>query len=195
MNDSSDASGPPSISTASSETYAAQSGIDLLFERSQEKSSWEPARPPQVLGELLDSRHMLPLLFPSDPRMLAALPGRLPFSDEKPPLSAQLPADSRSASRASSGSRGSMPWRLRNRKLREVGVKTLQWVDGIHSAARWARLAEHADDEQQPPSYASDTLEEGLTLETHITPLTRKPSGRSKGRPSQGGETTPVERP
>jgi hypothetical protein len=48
------------------------------------------------------------------------------------------------------------------------------------------------DDEMQ-----NAELEEGvLTVETHITPLTRKPSGRSKGRPSQGAEAeeiTPVE--
>ena len=50
---------------ASSETFAAQHSIDNLFDRSHSQSEWEPAKAPQVLGELLDSRHMLPLFLPS----------------------------------------------------------------------------------------------------------------------------------
>ncbi|KAJ7125663.1 hypothetical protein C8R43DRAFT_1029854 [Mycena crocata] len=188
----------PSIaSIASSEGSAAQHGIDMLFERAQEKSSWEPAKPPQVLGELLDSRHMLPLSFPSDPRMLSALPGKLIFPDDKH-YNAHSTPDSRSSSRASEGTRGAMPWRSRNRTLREVGIGTLQWVDGVRSAARWGRLTNPDEDETR--SYSPDNSESSnggeLTVNTHITPLTRKPSGRSKGRPSQGGEAeeiTPVD--
>ncbi|KAJ6621651.1 DIL domain-containing protein [Mycena sp. CBHHK59/15] len=185
----------PSI--ASSES-SAQHGIDMLFERAQEKSSWEPVKPPQVLGELLDSRHMLPLSFPSDPRMLSALPGKLIFPDDRQPNAPATP-DSRSASRASEGSRGAMPWRSRNRTLREVGIGTLQWVDGVRSAARWRHWA-NADDEEMR-SYTPDNSDPNdgeLAVNTHITPLTRKPSGRSKGRPSQGGEAeeiTPVDHP
>ncbi|KAJ7932480.1 DIL domain-containing protein [Mycena leptocephala] len=187
-------SGPTSTtpSIASSEGSAGQHGIDMLFEKTQEKSSWEPVKPPQVLGELLDSRHMLPLAFPSDPRMLSALPGKLILPDDKPPHTPLPTSNSRSSSRASAGSRGAMPWRSRDRTLRQVGVGTLQWVDGVRSAARWTRLTNPDDDEMQ-----NAELEEGaLTVETHITPLTRKPSGRSKGRPSQGAEAeeiTPVE--
>jgi hypothetical protein len=168
----------------------------MLFERALEKSSWEPVKPPQVLGELLDSRHMLPLSFPSDPRMLSALPGRLIFPDDRHSNAHSTP-DSRSSSRASEGSRGAMPWRSRDRTLRQVGIGTLQWVDGVRSAARWGRLTNPDEDELR--SFTPDNAEvQELTVETHITPLTRKPSGRSKGRPSQGGEAeeiTPVERP
>ncbi|KAJ7706266.1 DIL domain-containing protein [Mycena rosella] len=187
--------GQTTPSIASSEGSAAQHGIDMLFERAQEKSSWEPAKPPQVLGELLDSRHMLPLTFPSDPRMLSALPGKLIFPDDKHANAHSMP-DSRSSSRASEGNRGAMPWRSRDRTLRQVGIGTLQWVDGVRSAARWGRLVN--PDEEEMRSYSPDPAEgQDLTVDTHITPLTRKPSGR-KGRPSQGGEveeTTPVERP
>ncbi|KAJ6509454.1 DIL domain-containing protein [Mycena vitilis] len=187
--------GPASTpSIASSDGSAGQQGIDMLFEKTQEKSSWEPVKPPQVLGELLDSRHMLPLVFPSDPRMLSALPGKLIFPDDKPPHTPLPTPDSRSSSRASEGSRGAMPWRSRDRTLRQVGVGTLQWVDGIRSAARWGRVMPPDEDDVE-----DGELEEGeLTVDTHITPLTRKPSGRTKGRPSQGGEaeeTTPVDRP
>ncbi|KAJ7071109.1 DIL domain-containing protein [Mycena amicta] len=174
----------PSI--ASSESSMGQHGIDLLFERTQEKAAWEPVKPPQVLGELLDSRHMLPLAFPSDPRMLSALPVLI---DDKP-TNALLTPDSRSSSRASEGP-GNMQWRSRDRTLREVEVGTLQWVDGIRSAARWRRVVNPAEEEE----FGDGVESESLKVDTHITPLTRKPSGRSKGRPSQGGdaETTPVE--
>ncbi|KAJ7630857.1 DIL domain-containing protein [Roridomyces roridus] len=172
----------PSIT--SSEGSLGQHGIDMLFERTQEKSSWEPVKPPQVLGELLDSRHMLPLVFPSDPRMLSALPGKLVLPDDKPPITPM----SRSSSRASQASHGAMSWRTRDRTLREVGPGTLQWVDGVRSAARWGRMANPEFEEEAEEEEANE-----LTVDTHITPLTRKRSTRHKGRPSQGGEVEPEE--
>ncbi|KAF7339536.1 hypothetical protein MSAN_02168100 [Mycena sanguinolenta] len=182
-------SATPSI--ASSES-AGQHGIDLLFEKTQDKSIWEPVKPPQVLGELLDSRHMLPLVFPSDPRMLSALPAKLIFPEDKPPRTPVPTSDSRSSSRASGESRGAMRWRSRDRALREMGAGALQWVDGVRSAARWGRPMNPDTDVED------DEMENGAPedLTVNITPLTRKPSGRSKGRPSLGGEAeeiTPVD--
>ncbi|KAJ6519737.1 DIL domain-containing protein [Mycena sanguinolenta] len=194
--DSQSISRPASSATSSiaSSESAGQHGIDMLFEKTQDKSTWEPVRPPQVLGELLDSRHMLPLVFPSDPRMLSALPGKLIFPDDKPPRTPVPTSDSRSSSRASGESQGAMRWRSRDRALREMGVGALQWVDGIRSAARWGRLMNPDTDVED------DEMENGVPKEgeltVKITPLTRKPSGRSKGRPSQGGEAeeiTPVD--
>jgi hypothetical protein len=129
--------------------------------------------------------------------MLSALPRKIPLSDDgnNEHHQNELTGDSRSVSRSSLESRGAMPWRSRNRKLREVGIGTLQWVDGIRSR-RWGRPVEPDDeenDEGHPPRYISDPDEEHK-IDTHITPLTRKPSGRSKGRSSLGGgEITPVE--
>jgi hypothetical protein len=164
----------------------------MLFDRMQEKSAWEPAKAPQVLGELLDSRYMLPLLLPSDPRMLAASPGKPPAPDAKEKRkSAQLAAEGRSASRASAGCRGSMAWRSKSRKIREIGVDTLQFVDGIRSASRWGMAVEAYDNDSEH-DVPKSTSDEGHcnygsdTIVNHITPLTRKPSGRSKGRPSLG---------
>lgn len=175
----------------------------MLFERTQEKSAWEPAKPPQVLGELLDSRYMLPLLFPSDPRMLSALPGKTTAMEEAQRErrgSVQLNVETRSVSRASFGSRGAMAWRSRNRRLREVNIGTLQWVDGVRSAARWGRPVEPDEDdkyERKPSPYSSDdpqSYDDELRIDiaSRVAPLTRKPSGKSKGRASLGGETTPV---
>lgn len=181
----------PSISTSSSETSGAHN-IDVLFSNPREMLAWEPTKPPPALGELLDSRYMLPLLFPSDPRMLAALPGKPVHKNGQDQVSLHTPSER--------NREHGIAWRSRNRKIREVGVGTLQWVDGVRSDARWARPAEldEEDEDELPPSYASDDPntdhETELKINTHVTPLTRKPSGRSKGRRSLGGETTPVER-
>lgn len=179
----------PSVSTNSSDT-SDQNNIDILFGTPRETLSWEPTKPPPALGELLDSRYMLPLLFPSDPRMLAALPPKLLLSeDEKKEQRDTQPISGRHTTL----------WRSRNRKLREVGVDALQWVDGIRSAARWARPISFEDEEdQQPHGNAHDdpNFDEDfdLRINTHITPLTRKPSGR-KGRHSVGADDpTPVDR-
>jgi len=201
-NDSPDPSATLSPPTQSPAQSAAQRGIDMLFERTQEKSTWEPSKPPEVLGELLDSRYMLPLLFPSDPRMLSARPGKLPMNagDPRDKRQSVQVAESRSASRASAGSRGTMAWRSRNRKLREVGVETLQWVDGVRSAARWGRpIALDEDEDKKSVSYGSEDLnfyKDELKVDTNLprnTPLTRKPSVRSK-KQSGGGEITPIDR-
>jgi hypothetical protein len=200
VNGSPNVSGSPSVSTKSSVVSTAQRGIDMLFEN-QDKSAWEPEKPPEVLGELLDSRYMLPLLFPSDPRMLCALPGKPPVNEEGPyekRRSVQLPAESLSASRASGTSRGTMAWRSRNRKLREVGVEAFRWVDGVRSASRWSRPVElDEEDDDNQVSHSSDDLNfyKELRVDTNLprsTPLTRKPSGRSKKQ--SGGDITPIDR-
>lgn len=179
------------------EVVAAQRNIDALFDRGQEKSAWEPAKAPDALGELLDSRQMLPLLLPSNPRYLAAIPGRPSTTEEEKRRS--LPTDDirRSASRASFGSSGSLPWRMNSKKLRDVGAGTLRWVDGHKSAARWfrPRFEDERDDEDEsapPPPYTSSEAQEGeennAELTTHLTLLTRKSSLRSRGRASMGGD-------
>lgn len=191
-------------STSSLEIFAAQRSIDALFDRTQEKLRWEPAKAPDPLGELLDSRHMLPLLLPSDPRMLGVLPTKPASFDDEKRTSVRLSVDSssRSTSRASFGNRGAMGWRY-NRHLRDIGLTTLQWVDGSGAAARWTRpelepVDPEDDDEKPPPPYSPDELgEDGdeLKIDTavHLTMLTRAPSGRSRGRASVVGGT-PIER-
>ncbi|KDQ63484.1 hypothetical protein JAAARDRAFT_119045 [Jaapia argillacea MUCL 33604] len=185
-----------SISTTSSELGTAQRNIDMLFDRAQEKSAWEPAKPPQALGELLDSRFMLPLLFPSDPRMLGAAPV-LPPNEKR--RSDQLEAldVTRSASRASMNRRGAVSYQLKSKQLRDVSVDTLRWVDGVRSAARWVQLSEPEEEDREPSPDIDpmDTYENEDDTTPHITPFTRKPSARSRGsiRASWGGETTPIE--
>lgn len=181
---------PPSLpsSESISDNLAAQKSVDMLFDRLQGKSSWEPAKPPEALGEFLDSRHMLPLFFPSDPRMLAALPGKLPKTgveskpDGKSAGSAETPA--------SVGSRGPLDWTLGGKKVREIGVGMLAWVDGVAYTSRWTRPTEIEPDDEVERMPEGPDPDENLTLNPNtlaplggITPLMRRKSSR-RGRSS-----------
>ncbi|EIM92597.1 uncharacterized protein STEHIDRAFT_151915 [Stereum hirsutum FP-91666 SS1] len=199
-----------SISSNSTEASMVQRNIDLLFDRDQDATPWEPAKPPDVLGEFLDSRYMLPLVLPSDPRMLSALPrkptmmptenGKGDKVDHRTSVQLMVEATTRSASRSSRRSRSSIPWLTQTKRLREVSVDALQWVDGIVSASRWTRPLqtepeedEDADGEEEEGE-GSDLdgehtgrmghgRDETVTSETKwVTTLTSKPSLRNKGR-------------
>ncbi|KAG6818017.1 hypothetical protein H0H87_009172 [Tephrocybe sp. NHM501043] len=177
----------PSVYINSSDNCASQS-IDILFGTHEETHMWESTKPPPALGELLDSRYMLPLLFPSDPRMLAALPQRLTLSDEEK-------REKKTGNNAES--MRNIPWRFRNKRLRDIGVGALQWIDGIRSAASWVRPSLDDEDGPQLPVYtlnqADRNHEPNLKIIVPATPLTRQPSAR-KGRQSVGGESaTPIE--
>lgn len=189
---------PPSLpsSESISDTLAAQKSVDTLFDRLQGKSSWEPAKPPEALGEFLDSRHMLPLFFPSDPRMLAALPGKLPnTAGEFKPNG--MNSGSKEAAPASVGSRGPLDWTLDGKKVRDVGIGMLAWVDGVAYTSRWTRPAEIEPDDEVEVMQESPEPDEDHTLNPNtpaplgsITPLTRRKSSR-RGRSSTlaaGGE-------
>lgn len=180
----------PSVST----TENSARGIDSLFDRTFDKSTWEPPRAPQVLGELLDSRHMLPLSLPSDPRQLSATPDKTYVTEyAKRLISSRL--DARSAGHVST--HGPMGWKCRSHKVRNVSIQTLRWIDRLKPSSSWGRSTglhhtHYGDDES--PSPISET--EGLFVDTNVphttsqsTPLTRKPSARSRGhRLSLGGD-------
>jgi|SRR5712675_1052076 len=200
FNDNVSARALSSAGSVSTESSTTQHNIDILFDREQDGASWEPARPPEVLGEFLDSRHMLPLLLPSDPVMLSAAPKMPAFWRNED--AANGITDSRCASRASKRNAGSMPWLITTKSLRDTSLDILQWVDGAGSHARWARQADtegREEDEhnaERPPSYNAgpgDGPESDAAAGTsgvpRATPLTRRPSVRTKGRAS-----TPVER-
>ena len=169
------------VSSASTEGSAAHN-IDLLFD--QDVVSWEPVRPPEVLGEFLDSRYMLPFLLPSDPVLLSATP-RMPASWQNESVTNGIP-DSQSASKRGFGS---IPWRITTKRLRETSMDILQWVDGVGSHARWTRpvhMEGREGDEYENDSIGSgDEQESEIAVEVHqTTPLTRRPSARTKGRAS-----------
>ena len=188
----------------SAEFSAAQRSIDGLFDRSQEKLLWEPAKAPDPLGELLDSRYMLPLLLPSDPRMLGALPTKPASLDDEKRSSVRLSVDGSSRSTSRASYRGAMGWRF-SKQLREIGPATLQYVDGSGAAARWTRpepepMEPDDEDDRPPPPYPMDEELEGgegdegddtlrINTAVRLTVLTRAPSGR-RGRTSMGGTPT-----
>lgn len=173
---------------------SAYQSIDMLFDRTFDKSLWEPPRPPQALGELLDSRFMIPLLFPSDPRLLAALPGKILLNDKQ--TSTQTSNHAQLDNNTTTPQPG-LSWRSRNRRIRDVGVQILRWVDGANSASKWGRALPHEYEyEREDKPFIPETRnghqielpDANLRVETHefvaATPLTRRPSqaGRAKAR-------------
>ncbi len=105
-----------------SEVSAEQKSLDLLFDRTRDKSEWTPAQPPGALGELLDSRYMFPLLFPSDPRMLSATVGDI-FGHRRKSNGLKV-----SGSAALLHNQGSMEWSSRDRQLRDLQAHILRRV-------------------------------------------------------------------
>ena len=194
LNDNVSARAVSSAGSISTEASSMLHNIDLLFDQEQDAASWEPVRPPEVLGEFLDSRYMLPLLLPSDPVMLSATPKLPAFWRNED--SANGISDSRCASRAGKRSAGSLPWRISPKRLRETSLGILRWVDGAGSHARWTRSADvegrDYDGEMSPLSSEDDESDMAVTPAVRrVTPLTRRPSLRTKGRASDPVERTP----
>jgi len=161
LNDAAEvASQAPSVSASGStesEQTRAQRGIDLLFSREFERVEWTAPGPPEALGELRDSRHMLPLVFPSNPRLLAAVPRTrvepLPVHETRKGGSKRESTTltpnghvstflevqkERPVSRSSMTRRGNMGWKSRAQKLRMIDIETLEWVDGVRGQGKWA---------------------------------------------------------
>ena len=155
----------------------SSNNVDFLFIESTGKNPWAPQQPPEVLGELLESRYMLPLQLPSDPTMLATVAKAFPGNDG--PLE-------------SNGSPGRvLQWFVRAKQLRQVRVDILDWLDGSAGFERRSRR-------QKDVSFADDLLSEidnssssvvdhdgaYQGAETHdnvqLTRLTRSASSRSK---------------
>ncbi|KAI0304804.1 DIL domain-containing protein [Russula brevipes] len=154
------------------------------FDREEDAASWEPVRPPEVLGEFLDSRYMLPLLLPSDPVLLSATP-KLPAFWQNEDVANGI-SDSRCASRASKRSSGSLPWRMTTKRLRDINLDILQWVDGVVDM-EGREEDEHDGGGKSPPYHlvSEDDRESDVAVTStvrRVTPLTRKPSLRTKGR-------------
>ncbi|KAH7340418.1 DIL domain-containing protein [Rhizoctonia solani] len=115
----------------------AQQQIDALFDRDRSKSDWLPAAVPEPLGELLDSRHMLPLILPTDPILLAAMPVR--YARGKQDTTDVEGRPFSRASQASSGATDGLAWRTQLSAVRDVRVNLLDIVDyGWFSERRWS---------------------------------------------------------
>ncbi|THH09469.1 hypothetical protein EW145_g1987 [Phellinidium pouzarii] len=174
------------------ESPAPQNSIDLLFDKSPVKSVWSPQQPPEVLGELLESRYMLPLQLPSDPRMLAAVSGKKPEPEFLNISVSRFSAKDgvRSLSRARSSNRGIFAWVTRARQMRHVRIEMLDWLDGSPGTGRWTRCADATDQDEEategmhyssPDSATCDENEEEIRpSQVHLTRLTRAASSRSR---------------
>lgn len=174
-----------------------QHNVDLLFDRAFDQSSWESVKAPQVLGELLDSRYMLPLFLPSDPRTLSAAPVKRHIIDfTRRTSNHNHHSEPRIPRRTSIV--GSMGWKCRSHRVREVSVDTLRWLDSFRPS-RWARPTymessspgNGGDSPSLSPTSDTEDLQTNANVvqpSPHSTPLTRKPSTRSKNRTSLLGD-------
>lgn len=197
MNDAASSRAP----STTPESLSAYQSIDLLFDKTFDKSLWEPAHPPQALGELLDSRFMISLLFPSDPRLLAAIPGKqaVPLDDKRTSIQSFISSSDKHSIHSGTAIKP-LPWKSKHRKMRQIDVRTLEWMDGVCSAGRWGRPAvqdyELEDGNEKPilnGLHMEQVEDATIHLNTQATPLTRKPSsGRSKTRQNIE-ETTPID--
>lgn len=208
VGESSSISDQASIMSTTSLDPTQRNGIDLLLDRDQDRTWWQPMRAPQALGELLDSRHMLPLLFPDDPKLLAAHPSRAFLEDvtrgATSPSSALSPPGSAKSSIDLGRPGGPLLWRSRDHQIRDVDPHVLQILDGPHTASQWWKnydlpfdLEDHHDHETvaspERVEHPEDDIPHPDDDEYLPTPLTvRKPSIRTKGRPNVG-DVTPVE--
>lgn len=139
----------------------------------------------------MDSRHMLPLMLPTDPRLLAVLPR---ISKKLGYVRSVATPTTEASSQV--GERHNRQWKSRYRRFRAVDVNTLNQLDGAGSVSRWTKPVIDQEDEKEDPGDAEDSVATDDTprVNTDITPLTKKPSTR-RGRQSQGvgeGESTPV---
>ncbi|KAH8120285.1 DIL domain-containing protein [Phellopilus nigrolimitatus] len=190
-----------SFSTRSiDESSQTQSSVDLLFDKTLNQTEWTPQQPPEVLGELLESRYMLPLLLPSDPRMLGAVPGKKPEPERTPNLNASsihriANGNARSHSRTSN--RRVLDWVMKGKRMRYVRVELLDWLDGTAESGRWTRRADSDDQDEEvteggmhnsdSSSSPSDGEPEMRHNHVRLTRLARAPSSRSKqGRSGTG---------
>lgn len=173
---------------------ASRSNVDLLFDKSFDKSEWMPQQPPEVLGELLDSRYTLQLVLPSDPRMLSAIVSRkadhVHETDLKNRDRVLLARDhTRTPSNARTAHRRVLDWVTIERRVREVGTDILDCIDGYSGIGRWRRRA-HADTQDEEATEGvrsrrtsgSDGSDEERERHNHLhlTHLARAASSRSR---------------
>lgn len=184
----------------SDDITGAQAGIDSLFDRGFDKSQWMPPHPPEALGELLDSRYMLPLIFPSDPKMLASIPERVPPQEKIKRRSLQLDSSQgRSTSRTSFVGRGSMAWKSNTKQLRDITLDLLHSIDA--ATPGYGNIRIHAKDEDLENDEGNDINDVSVSIDgdggengdidvMHLTPLAKKSSIRTRHSRNSTGEET-----
>ena len=96
--------------------------VDLLFDLERGRNTWIPQQPPEVLGELLESRYMLPLQLPSDPSLLATVAN-----------SFLKVADAPASGRV-------LNWVSKLKQMRYIRVEMLDWLDGSAGFERRSRV-------------------------------------------------------
>jgi hypothetical protein len=107
-------------STSTDSIMDHSTSIDDLFDGTTALVDFIPQSPPECMGELLDSRHMLPFLLPSQTEYLVATPpsgAAFANADLSTPLADGSRTISRPTSRSSFTSSRPMGWSLPNDKI------------------------------------------------------------------------------
>lgn len=188
-----------SFSTSSVETSAAQNNVDLLFDRAQGVEAWKAPQPPEVLGELLESRYMLPLLLPSDPRFLSAIYGQPSKSTTGSPRSSSSMQKLNGRSRSRSPrSTPCLRWVPASKQIRQVKLDLLDRIDGNMGLYRWSRRSATIVDDDDAMDRSDDASETASSIQENyerdeqsshvrLTRMARAPSSRSRhGRNGTG---------
>ncbi|KLO14496.1 hypothetical protein SCHPADRAFT_872681 [Schizopora paradoxa] len=198
-----DAASARSSVTSSKESQSYLSNIDMLFDKGRGTLEWTPQRAPEVLGELMMTTHMLTLQLPSDPRLLAALPGKKTTRSSPNPNRSSLQlvgdADSRSLSRTRSANNtgGIFAWTSCSKQLREVKLDILNKLDGQIVSRRWLYEQHGYEMDGQSSRYDAldsstdgsdlcDSEDDTLTSRVRLTRLSRTGSRSRTMRGSTG---------
>jgi hypothetical protein len=148
---------------------------------------------------------MLPLLLPTDPRLLAAMPGnpsRQHTTNEQKTLNALATRPRANSSQHSYS--GVFEWHSQYKQVRKVKLDILNWIDGTNDATRWTQRSGPHDgkpldmedeesrwteqDYSDRSSVVSDEYgAEPKTKAVHLTHLHRVPSRGRANRTSSTG--------
>ncbi|ORY31607.1 hypothetical protein BCR39DRAFT_86241 [Naematelia encephala] len=189
------------------------SNIDALFDGTTALADFEPPTAPESLGELLDSRFMLPFLLPADNAYLVATPpADSAFQNIEPqsPFISDGSKSSRPPSRSSFSSSRPMGWAIPSAtQIRQLPPDFFVWLRDRETERRRTRGVEPSQDEvvTRPPLGPSQRVNLPTRPSVDIGKLSTLPSvadddrtplatsqsypSRSTGFPSPGLATSP----
>ena len=164
--------------------------IDTLFDGTQAMMDFVPQSGPECLGEMFESRHMLPFQLPTNKACLVATPpanaafAHLPLTRG---LSDGLKG-SRSSSRSSFASGMPMGWCLPDEDvLRRLPPDFFRWLKERKAQLRREENASRTHRPSPAPSHPLRAI-----LKDHVTPTKTMPSHPSGLSPLVEDEITPV---
>jgi hypothetical protein len=179
-----------------------QENVDRLFDLDCDRAEWLPPKPPPVLGELLESRHMLPIILPSDSRFLAAVSTRHGWEDvTRGPFVVGVSDEGHLQERRNGfgGKKPALQYELFQCNLATASLRSMTLVDGAEWTIQRHAMEGEADEHDseigsEPPAVVTEDLEdEDLTSvlrpqSPHFTSL-QPPLGSRRQRRESGDDS------